>query len=177
LGGEYGHADKAQQHAAQQRRQQRRGHRDQHADQIGGDGCGGGQGEPGIGQAHPPCRLHDRPEQRGDPEASEQAQGCGPQPDHQGLHQHRGEHLAAAGAQRPQQRQLPGPLGDQDREGVEDEEDADKQRHAREAKQEEAEEAQERGHVAGLGVGDLLAGADHAAAAQRRLDRLPQPGR
>src|SRR5215207_64587 len=66
---------------------------------------------------------------------------------------------AAASAQRPQQRQLRGALGDQDREGVEDQEGPDEQRDGGEAEQEGADEAQEPFHVAGLVGGDLLAGA------------------
>ena len=42
----------------------------------------------------------------------------------------------------PHQRQLPGALGHDDRERVEDQEDADEQRHAGEAEQDVVEEAQ-----------------------------------
>ena len=61
-------------------------------------------------------------------------------PDDGRLRQGGHQHLFAAGAEGPEQGQFPGPLGDQDREGVEDDERADEQRDQGEDQQERGEE-------------------------------------
>ncbi len=61
-------------------------------------------------------------------------------PEHERLGEHRAAHLPAAGTHRAQQRELAGALGDEHREGVEDEEDRDEQRDEREREQERVDE-------------------------------------
>ena len=74
--------------------------------------------------------------------------------------EHRTEHLAPAGAHDPQQRQLPGPLAHDDREGVEDRERAHEQGDEGEDEQGGREEPQRLVDVVGLLVGHRLPG-DH----------------
>ena len=61
----------------------------------------------------------------------------------QRLDQHRADHLPPARAHRPEQRELPGALGHDDRERVEDQEHADEQRDRGEAEQDVVEELQQ----------------------------------
>ena len=61
-------------------------------------------------------------------------------PDGERLEHHRPDDLLAARADRSQQRGLPLPLGDDDRERVEDDEAADEQRDAGEDQQERVDE-------------------------------------
>ena len=82
----------------------------------------------------------------------------GDQPDDDGLEQHRAEHLAAAGADGPHQGHLLGALGDEDREGVVDDERADEQGDDGEDQQEGVEEAHVLLDVGLLLLGDLGAG-------------------
>src|SRR5215207_8770020 len=91
------------------------------------------------------------------PEA-EADQRCDQGDDHR-LEQHRVHHLAAAGPQAAQQGQLAGALGDDDGEGVEDQEGAHQQGHEGEGEQRGAEEPPD-GVVDGGGrvLGQLLAG-------------------
>ena len=87
--------------------------------------------------------------------------------EHQRLDEDGAQHLAARGAERAQQRELARPLGDGDRERVEDQEGADEQRDAGEASR-PSEEAELVPDVAGL-LGGLLAAGAHLDAARQRL--------
>ena len=79
------------------------------------------------------------------------------QPDDERLDRDRAGDLLAAGAERPEQRELARALRHDDRERVVDDERADEQRDEREHEQEGVEEAQALLDVAGGLVGDLLA--------------------
>ena len=61
------------------------------------------------------------------------------------------QQLAARGADRPQRRELARPLGDRDRERVEDDEGADEERDAGEREQEVADELRELDRLEVLG--------------------------
>ncbi len=74
-------------------------------------------------------------------DAGGEADGRGDEPDDDGLEQHRPEHLTAAGTDGPHQRHLLAALGDEDREGVVDDERADEQGDDGEDQQEGVEEA------------------------------------
>ena len=92
----------------------------------------------------PPAKLPNSVrQQRADADAGGQAEHRGEQPDRRRASTST-EPITwpAAGADRPHQRQLPGALRHDDRERVEDQEDADEQRHAGEAEQDVVEEAQ-----------------------------------
>jgi hypothetical protein len=78
----------------------------------------------------------------GDAEPAEQSQGRTGEAQDQRLGQHRAGHLPAAGAQRPQQRELPGSLGDQHGERVQDDERADEQGDPGEGRQQHGDERQ-----------------------------------
>ena len=62
----------------------------------------------------------------------------------------RGQDLAPVGAERPQHRELAGPLGDGDREGVEDQERGDEQGDPGEDQQRRLQEADELADVVAL---------------------------
>ena len=83
------------------------------------------------------------------------------------------EDLPARRAQRAQQRELAGALGDGDREGVEDDEGAHQQRRSREREQRRREEAADR--VVG-GVGRLGGVGGAGPHGQRARQRLPHRG-
>ena len=113
----------------------------------------------------------------GDADAEDQPDERGQQADHEAFDLHRAQDLLARGAEGPQGGELAGPLGDRDRQGVEDHERAHEQRDAAEAEQEDPDEAEAlvrllgglRGLVRGkldVGVGgrELLHGARAAAA-------------
>src|SRR4029450_8003214 len=95
----------------------------------------------------------------GDQHAQTQADQRGHQGNDHRLDQDRPHHLAAAGPQAAQQGQLAGALGDDDGEGVEDQEPADQQGHEGEGQQRGGQEAPE-GVVDGGGrvLSQLLAG-------------------
>ena len=102
----------------------------------------------------------DRSEERPQPErhahAGRQADGRGDRADDHRLQQHRSQHLPAAGADGSEHRHLPHALGDDDREGVVDDEHADEQRDVGEGQEERVEEAhvllERRLLVGGVGV-------------------------
>ena len=85
--------------------------------------------------------------------------------DRQRLDHDRGEDLAPRGAERAQHAELGDPLGDRDREGVEDQEGADEDRDEGEDEQEDLQEAEVVADFFGAAVGVFLG----------RLD--PDPGR
>ena len=91
--------------------------------------------------------VEDPGEQRleavGDQHPEAEADQGGDHGDDQRLEQHRGHHLAPAGPQAAQQGQLAGPLGDDDGEGVEDQERAHQQGHEGEGEQRGRQEAAE----------------------------------
>jgi hypothetical protein len=132
------------------------------------------------------ARLHDDPaardvdadqreqafEQSGHEDAAEDAEAGREEPDHQGLAQHGQQYLPAARADRAQQRQLTRPLGDDDREGVVDDEDRDDERDEREDREAELEETELLPDEILTLLGDLLAG-EHFVVAER--ERLLQP--
>ena len=97
--------------------------------------------------------------------------------DQQRLEDDRGEDLAARGAERAQQPELAHPLGDGDREGVEDQEGADEQRHAGEDQQRHLQEAEVVADLARLAVGVLLSGLDPGRIGQGSLDSDLAAGR
>ena len=113
----------------------------------------------------------------------------GAEADRRRLEDDRGEDLAPRGAQGAQHRELAGPLGDRDREGVEDQEGGDEQRHPGEDQQRGLDEAGELADVVALGLDVLLAGLDvevggappaarrRAGRARRRPRRRPRSGR
>ena len=77
------------------------------------------------------------------PSPSEEAGDGGGEPDHERLQDDGAEHLPAGGPDRPQGRELPHPLGDGDRQGVEDHERPDEERDPAEREQEVADELRE----------------------------------
>ena len=87
--------------------------------------------EQGLEARRPARRRRPRPTDRGDARRRRPASSSTER-----------EHLAAAGADGPQQGQLTDPLGDDDGEGVVDDEDADEQGDEGEGQQEGVEEAQ-----------------------------------
>ena len=109
-------------------------------------------------------RTRCRPARRGRAEHSEQ----------QRLEDRAAEDLAAAGAQRAQQPELADPLGDRDREDVEDQEAAHQQRHAAEHEQHDAEELEVVLDVLRLASGGLVAGLHHEPRRQHAIDPLAQ---
>ncbi len=120
---------------------QRRHDGDHYADDQGDDHgprlddqATGGQGDPegveGGTQRHGQPGAHDDADQRGDG------------PDDQRLDQHRPDNLAPGQADRPHQRQLAGPLGDDDLEGVVDDEGADEEGDESEDEKEGVEEGE-----------------------------------
>ena len=104
----------------------------------------------------------------GEEVADDEPEAGGERRDHRGLEEDGGEHLPAAGADGPEQRQLPRALGQEDLEGVVDDEHADQQREAGEGDEDLAEE----GEAARHGVGGLLA----VGRAGERLGALGQRG-
>ena len=118
--------------------------------------------------------LEQRPQAGRDGDAQREPQERADDAQRQPLADHRAHDLAARGAQRAQQRELAHPLGDGDREGVEDDERADEQRDPREGEQRRGQEAQALLDVAGLVAGLLLAGADDRRAPEVALERVAQ---
>ena len=88
-------------------------------------------------------RAEQRLEALREPEPEEEPDDGREEADHERLEQHRAEHLPPGGAERPQRRELARPLGDRDRERVEDHERADEQRDPGEGEQEVADERRE----------------------------------
>ena len=95
----------------------------------------------------------------------------GEQPDDERLEDHGPEHLPARRADRPQRGELPRPLGDGDREGVEDDERADEECDAGEREQEVAEELRELAHVVRLLLRLCRRAHDLRVLRKDRLDR------
>ena len=122
---------------ARQRRPQAREQRDDDPDQERDDDRARlRRRRPAVRQVEP-----DRVEERVQPLRERRARGRGPMteastPITSRLEQDRAEHLPARGAERPQRRELPRPLGDRDRERVRDHEGADEERDAAEGEQE-----------------------------------------
>ena len=98
--------------------------------------------------ASKPERAEEREQALGEAEPEDEPDHRGEQADHERLEQHRAQDLPARGAERPQRRELARPLGDRDRERVEDHERADEQRDAAEREQEVLQDARERVGVA-----------------------------
>jgi hypothetical protein len=115
---------------------------DDHADDVGPDDGRGGEREPGRRQVDAE-ELEQRPEPQGQPATGGQADRGADESDADRLAEHQARHLPAARPDRAQQRQLAGALGDQHREGVEDDERADKYRHGGEDEQEDPEDVEE----------------------------------
>ena len=103
---------------------------------------------------------------QGDP--AEQAQHGPADPQQQTFVDDRAQDLRARAAERPQQSELAGPLGDGDREGVEDDEGADDQRDVGEDEQEGPQEAEVAFQIRGV-LGRLLGTRAHGDG--RRQDR------
>ena len=78
--------------------------------------------------------------------------------------------------ERPQQRQLAAALGDEDREGVDDEEDPDHQGDAGEDEQEGRDEAEDLVEPLLVDLDDLVAGAHLQVVGHDGGDRLGQLG-
>ena len=85
------------------------------------------------------------------------------------LAEHRGEHLAPAGAESPQQRELPQALADDDAEGVVDEERAGDERDEPDVGEDLAQGADALLELLGLLVDRLLAGDGLGGVGQERL--------
>ena len=73
----------------------------------------------------------------GDPEADQDPEHGGDEPDDEALEHDRAQDLPARGAERPQRRELARALGDRDRQRVEDHERAHEQRDQAEPEQEQ----------------------------------------
>ena len=131
----------------------------------------------GGGRQVDPDRLEQRVDPLGDRQAGEQPQHRPDDADHQRLRHHRGEDLPPRGAERAQHPELAHPLGDGDREGVEDHEGADEQGHAGEDEQGDGKEAEVVADLARLPVGVLLGGLDPDVRGHHLLDPRPQLGR
>ena len=101
-------------------------------------------------------QLEQRPDAGGEPDAEQQSERTGDQPDHGRLDEDAREHLPAGRAHRAQQRDLAPPLRDQHVEGVPDDEGADHHRDAGEDEQHRGEDAQRVAHGCGAVGGDLL---------------------
>ena len=123
-------------HRRDARRAQRRddGGREGHADADEQRDLDRARGEHEAARGHVERGVEERPEGRRHAEPGEQAEHGGRDADGQRLDRDGGEDLPARRAQRAQQRELAGALGDRDREGVEDDEGADEQRRARRAR-------------------------------------------
>ena len=121
-------------------RQQRRQHGHDDADQQRHDHRAGLELDAGGGDVGAEDRAEQGLEAAGDQHAEAEADQRGHHGDDQRLEQHRGHHLAAAGPQAAQQGQLAGALGDDDGEGVEDQERAHQQGHEGEGEQRRAQE-------------------------------------
>ena len=89
-------------------------------------------------------------------EAAGDAEHRPEQPDRQRLDDDRGEDLAPRGAERAQHPELADPLGDGDREGVEDQEGADEDGDEAEDEQEDLQEAEVVADFFGAAVGVFL---------------------
>jgi hypothetical protein len=108
----------------------------------------------------------------GEPDADAEPGEGADDADQQRLPEHRQGHLVARRADSTQQRELPGPLGHEHGEGVEDDEGADEQRHAGEDQQERGDEAERlRQLVLGL-VRLRLTGDGLGALGHQRRDRV-----
>ena len=92
-----------------------------------------------VGAEAPEERLDPFGEEHAEREPDERRE----EPDDERLEDHRSEHLTPRRADRPQRRELARPLGDGDRERVEDHERADEERDAGEREQEVAEDLRE----------------------------------
>ena len=95
----------------------------------------------------------------------------------QRLRHHRGEDLTPRGAKGAQHPELAHPLGDRDRERVEDHEGADDQGHPGEHEQGDGKEAEVIVNLARLPVGVLLGGLHADVRGHHLLDPRPQLGR
>ena len=122
--------------------------------------------------------LHQPAQAGGEQQPAEQPEQRGDQADQAGFEHDRAQHLAAARAQRAQQRQLAGALRDGDRERVVDDEGADEERDAAEDEQRGADEAEGLLEVGRL-LGGVLGPGAHldALAAQGDGDTGAQLGR
>src|SRR6266508_1546642 len=150
-----------------QRRQQRRHHGDQDADGERADDRGRWHRDRGHLQVRPADVPEDVGHHQADAEPGGQPQDRCEQADHDRLDEHRTDHLPPAGADRPHERQLTGALRDDDRERVEDQEDADEQRHGGEAEQDLVEVVQPLLDVRRRRLLQLLGRLDLVAVAQR----------
>ncbi len=114
----------------------------------------------------------------GDAEAGDDADGRGEHAQRERLGDHGAEHLAAAGAEGAQHRELAAPLCHGDAEGVEDDERADEDGDAGERQKHRRQEAVDGGgRLAGRVRGRLLAGLDVTVAGNAAFTRGQLLGR
>ena len=118
-----------------------------------------------------PHGLEEQVDGLGDAEAGDDADGRGEHAERERLGDHGAEHLAAAGAEGAQHRELAAPLRHGDAEGVEDDERADEDGDAGERQQHRRQEGVDRGgRLVGRVGGRLLAGLDAHRRRQGGLD-------
>ena len=149
------------------------GERDEHADDEADDDRAGLEHQRVLAEveAEPP---EDRLDPDGEQHAEADAEGRPDESHHAGLEQHRARHLAPAGADRAQQGELAAALGDEDREGVDDEEGAHRQGDAREHEEEGRDERQRLVDASGGAGGGVVTGRGLGVRRQHRGDGVAQ---
>ncbi len=157
-----------------QSRSQRGHHGDEDADAEGHDHRAGLDDDAAVGERQPDG-VEQREQPLGQAEAREQADDRRDDAERERLEHDRAQHLPPRGSERPQRRELPGPLSDRDRQRIGDHEAADEQRDPREHEQEGVEEGEERGGRVGCLLGLLGAGADLRPGREDRSDLVHQP--
>ena len=158
-----------------QRRGERAGQRHERADQQADDDRAALEHE-ARGRQVDAERLEELVDALREAEPGDDADDRADDADRERLEQHRVEHLAARGAERPQQRQLARALRDGDRERVEDQERADQDGDEREREQPGGEEGEALADVVAELVGLLRGRAHLRGRRQQRGDAALQLG-
>ena len=122
----------------------------------------------GAGQVHPEA-ADEAFEEGGESDPGAETEGRADQAERQPFDQHHAGDLPAAGAQRAQQAELSGAGGDEHREGVEDQEDADHHGDAGEAEQGVGDDVEEGADLGGAGLGLFLSDRDGVALPEHGL--------
>jgi hypothetical protein len=167
-----------------QRRPDGRRDRDDDADQQGRD-HGARLHLDAAGRDPEADRVEQAQDAPCDPDAHDQADQRGHDAGQQGLAHDVAQHLGAGGPQRADHPELPHPLRDRDREGVEDDEGAHEERHAREGEQGRGQEARDlaadvvalRLRVLGRGLDQQVARQGGAHASGELVLAEARPGR
>ena len=153
------------------RRAQAGDHRHEDADQERNDHVRVSKSSPVFGSVKPTASNSDEQALRERETEEEPGHRCEHAHD-QGLEQHDTEDLPPRGADRPQRRELAGPLSDRDRQRVGDHERADEEGDAAEGEQEVLQEAGEALRVARVRLRLVRAAPDLR---RRRQDRCAPP--